>query len=142
MKKGIDYTGITVVFLCHDGDGNYLFSKRSNNCRDEQGTWDCGGGGLEFGQSPEEALADEIKQEYCTDVLDAEFLGFRDVHRVADGKPTHWLALDFKVLIDRTKVANGEPHKFDELAWVTLDDLPAPLHSQLPYTIGKYRERL
>ena len=27
-------------------------------------------------------------------------------------KKTHWVALDFKVKVDRGKARNGEPHKF------------------------------
>jgi hypothetical protein len=32
--------------------------------------------------------------------------------------------LDFKVLVDPGKVAIGEPHKFSDLKWFTLDKLP------------------
>lgn len=142
LKKGEDYTGITVVYLCHDGKGNYLLNKRSNQTRDEHGTWDAGGGGLEFGDTVENTLRKEIKEEYCTDVMSYEFLGYRDVHRTHNGNPTHWIALDFKVLVDREKVKNGEPHKFDEIGWFTLDKFPKPLHSQFPFFIEKYREKI
>ena len=142
MKKGEDYTGVTVVYFCHDGKGNFLLNKRSVNCRDEHGTWDPGGGGLEFGDTVENSLRKEIKEEYCTDVLEYEFLGYRDVHRENNGKKTHWVALDFKVLIDRSRVANGEPHKFDAVEWFTLDKFPTPLHSQLAKAIGLYKGRL
>lgn len=142
MKKGEDYTGIAIVYFCHDGAGRYLFNKRSLHARDEQGTWDCGGGGLEFGDSVEETLHKEIKEEYCTKVLSYKFLGFRDVHREKEGKKTHWIALDFKVLVDSHIVKNGEPRKFDEIGWFTFDALPEPLHSQLPATIQKYRSEL
>lgn len=37
MQKGVDYTGITVVFCCHDGQGRFVMAKRSNNSRDEAG---------------------------------------------------------------------------------------------------------
>ncbi len=143
MKRGIDYIGNTVTFLCHDGEGNYLLAKRSVNCRDEHGTWDTGGGGLEFGDTVLDTLAKEIAEEYCTDIIEQEFLGYRDVHRMTpEGTPTHWIALEFKVLVDRTKVAIGEPHKFDELGWFTLDALPSPLHSQLPNALEQYKGRL
>ncbi len=140
MKKGEDYTGITIVYLCHDGNGSFLLNKRSSQCRDEHGRWDPGGGGLEFGDTVENTLRKEIREEYCTDVVNYEFLGFRDVHRVHGGKPTHWIALDFKVLIDRAKVKNGESHKFEEIGWFALEDFPAPLHSQFPFFLEKYRE--
>ena len=142
MKPGTDYTGVAVVYFCHDGKGNVLMAKRSVNSRDEKGNWDIGGGALEFSERVEETVKKEIKEEYCTDVLSCEFLGFRDVHRQHDGKKTHWIALDFKVLVDREKAANGEPHKFDEIGWFTLKTLPSPLHSQLPHFLEKYKEKL
>lgn len=142
MNKGEDYVGVCVVYLCHDGQGNVLMAKRSARARDEQGRWDIGGGGLEFGDSIEETLRKEIKEEYCADVREFEFLGYRDVHRQHDGNPTHWIALDFKVLVDKKQVKNGEPHKFDALEWFRLDALPSPLHSQLPTFLNNYRSRL
>jgi 8-oxo-dGTP diphosphatase len=142
MKKGEDYTGITIVYYCHDGEENLLLSKRSKNCRDEHETWDPGGGGLEFGDTVENTLRKEIKEEYCSDVIEHEFLGFRDVHREHNGKKTHWLALDFKVLIDRSKAKNGEPHKFSEIKWFAKNNLPKPLHSQFPYFLEKYKDKL
>lgn len=141
-KKGIDYTGVTIVYFCHDGKGNFVMAKRSKNARDEHGKWDIGGGGLEFNATVEGTLRKEIKEEYCTDVLEYEFLGFRDVHRELQGKPTHWIALDFKVLIDPAKVKNGEPHKFDEIKFFRFDNMPTSLHSQLPYFLEKYNDKL
>jgi 8-oxo-dGTP diphosphatase len=143
LKKGFDYIGNTVTFVCHDGEGNYLLAKRSVNCRDEHGTWDPGGGGIDWGDTVEHTLEKEIAEEYCTTILEKEFLGYRDVHRIApDGRPTHWIALDFKVLVDRSTVKIGEPHKFDEIGWFTLDSLPSPLHSQFPTALTQYKGRL
>lgn len=142
MKKGQEYIGVAVVYLCHDGKGNILLNKRSTNCRDEHGMWDPGGGGLEFGDTIEDTLRKEIKEEYCTDVLEHEFLGYRDVHREHEGKKTHWIALDFKVLVERDKVRNGEPDKFDAVEWFTLSKLPSPLHSQFPNFLNLYKHRL
>lgn len=142
MEKGLDYTGVTVVYLCHDGQGNILLNKRSVNCRDEHGRWDPGGGGVEFGATVEDTINREIREEYCTRVKELEFLGYRDMHRKLNGKKTHWVALDFKVLVDREKVRNGEPHKFDDIGWFTLETLPHPLHSQIPFFLEKYKDQL
>jgi 8-oxo-dGTP diphosphatase len=142
MQKGIDHTGIVVIYFCHDGKGNVLMNKRGKNARDEHGTWDIGGGALEFGDSVLTTLKKEIKEEYCTDVLDYEFLGYRDVFRKLNGKDTHWLDLDFKVLVDREKAKNGEPHKFDAVGWFTLKNLPSPLFSQLPIFLEKYKDKI
>ena len=61
MKIGYDYVGISTPFYCHDGDGNILMHKRSVQCRDEQGKWDIGGGGIEFGDKVEDALRKDPK---------------------------------------------------------------------------------
>ena len=142
MKKGFDFVGVCVVFFCHDGKGNVLMAKRSQNARDEQGRWDIGGGGVEFGETVEQILRNEIKEEYNADVISFEFLGFRDVHRTHGGKSTHWIALDFKVLVDPNGVKINEPHKFDELGWFKLENLPKPNHSQFRTFLEKYREKL
>ena len=142
MIKGFDFTGIAVVYFCHDGKGNILMGKRSKTSRDEKGNWDIGGGGVEFGHTVIDTLKKEIKEEYLTDVLEYEFLGYRDVHRELNGKKTHWIALDFKVLVDRSKAGNGEPHKFEDVNWFRLDKLPSPVHTQLPAFLEKYRDKL
>jgi 8-oxo-dGTP diphosphatase len=142
MKKGQDYIGVTVSFFCHDGEGNYVLQKRSTNCRDEHGRWDCGGGGIELGDTIEQTLKKEISEEYGVEVTDYEFLGVRDVHREQKGAKTHWVSIDYRVQLDRTKVRNGEPHKFEEIGWFSLDALPEPLHSALPLALEDYREKL
>ncbi|MEM3154633.1 MAG: NUDIX domain-containing protein [Candidatus Woesearchaeota archaeon] len=141
-KKGADFTGVSVVFICHDGNGNILMNKRSKKCRDEHGNWDIGGGSVEFGHKIEDTLRREIKEEYCTDIIGYEFLGFRDIHREVNGKPTHWIALDFKVHVDRSKAKIGEPEKADAIGWFTLDKLPTPCHSQLPKFLELYKDKL
>lgn len=142
LKKGIDCIGVSVTYFCHDGKGEFVMAKRSENARDEHGRWDVGGGGLEFGDTVEETLRKEITEEYCTDVLDFEFLGYRDVHREQNGKETHWIGLDFKVRVDREKVKIGEPHKFDEIGWFTLDTIPDQVHSQLPTFLKLHKGKL
>jgi ADP-ribose pyrophosphatase YjhB (NUDIX family) len=143
MKKGIDHIGISVIFFCHDGKGNFLLSKRTSKSRDEHGRWDPGGGGVNFGEPILNALKREVKEEYCADILKAEFLGFRDVFRTDEKKrKTHWLAIDYKVLVNPKQVKNGEPKKSDGFGWFTLKKLPKPAHSQFPFFIKKYRKQL
>lgn len=139
MKKGVDYIGVAVVFLCHDGKGNYLVSKRSQNCRDEKGRWDCGSGGIEHGELLEETLRREIKEEYGADVISSEFLGFREVHRESENGKTHWFSFDFRVQVDPSTVRIAEPEMIDELRWVAIADIPEPMHSQLPFFLEKYK---
>ncbi len=143
MKKGEDYTGVCVVYFCHDGKGNFLMAKRSSKTRDEHGIWDIGGGGIEFGDHVVDTLKKEIKEEYCTKVNSFEFLGYRDVHREHKGKKTHWISLDFKVFVDRSMVKIGEPEKFEDIKWFTFDTYPKDnSHSQFPMFLSLYKDRL
>ena len=142
MQKGVDHIGVSVVYFCHDGEGNVLFSKRGKNCRDEHGNWDIGGGGVDFGDDVIDTLKREIAEEYCTDVLHHEFLGYRDIHREHEGKKTHWITLDFKVLVDRAKAKNGEPHKFDAVEWFKLENMPQPQHSQMQRFLELYKDKI
>lgn len=129
MQKGIDYVGVTVAYLCHDGKGNYVMNKRGVNCRDEHGTWDFGGGGVDLGDTIEETVRKEVKEEYCADIISSRFINYFDLFREHNGQKTHWIALVFVVEVDRNQVKNGEPHKFEEIKWVRLDQVPEPLHT-------------
>ena len=119
---------VSCVFICHDGDGRILLARRGAGARDEAGTWDTGAGGIEFGETFEEAVAREVHEEYMTTARAIETIGVRNVLR--DGGASHWVAVIFAVEVDPAAVTLGEPHKFDELGWFTRDGLPHPLHSQ------------
>lgn len=132
LKRGVDYIGVTVVFVCHDKDGRVLLHKRSQNCRDEQGRWDCGAGAMEFGESSfEEAVRREVIEEYCVDPTKIVHAGTTNVIREHIGKTTHWIAVLFSVYLDDPSAAKiGEPDKMDKIGWFHTHELPDPLHSQ------------
>lgn len=143
MKKAINYTGICIVYFCHDGKGNILMNQRSEKTRDEHGVWDIGGGSIHHGEYLEDAVKRELLEEYMTEPLEMEQLGYREVHRSLDsGEKTHWIAFDYKVLVDPDKVENGEPDKHIEVKWFKMGELPKPLHSQLPFFLDKYKSSL
>jgi 8-oxo-dGTP diphosphatase len=142
MKKGIDCIGLAVVFYCHDGKGNVIMGKRSVNARDEQGRWDIGGGGVELHGTVEDTLRSEIMEEYNCPVISFEFLGYRDVHREHDNQKTHWIALDFKVLVDVSDLKVNEPHKFDDVKLFQKDKLPENTHSQFPAFQKLYHDKI
>jgi 8-oxo-dGTP diphosphatase len=128
-ERGRRTPSVSCVFICHDGHGQVLLARRGTGARDEPGTWDCGAGALEYGESFEAAVAREVREEYSTGALEIETIGVRNVLR--EEPVSHWVAVIFAVRIDRAEAAIGEPHKFDELGWFPPDALPYPLHSQL-----------
>jgi 8-oxo-dGTP pyrophosphatase MutT (NUDIX family) len=141
-KRGIDYIGVNCVFWCHDGNGKVLFHKRSKNCRDEQGTWDAGGGAMEFGETFEDCVRREAKEEYGVEALKIEYVTTKNVLRENNGRQTHWIKNLHRVLIDPKQAKIGEPHKMDELGWFTMDNLPSPLHSQIPDEVEAIKKYL
>lgn len=130
FRRGVDYIGVTVNFVVHDGKGNILLQKRSANCRDEQGMWDVGGGALEFGERLEDAVRREVFEELNTEAKDVKFLKAYEALRDNNGVATHWMAFTHTVLVDPSSVSIGEPHKIDEIGWFNSTNLPSPLHSQ------------
>jgi ADP-ribose pyrophosphatase YjhB (NUDIX family) len=136
-RQGVDDPAVSCAFVCHDGGGRIVLYRRSERCRDEHGTWDSGAGALEHGESFEDAVTREVREEFGATPKRIDLLGVRNVLRTIDGVPTHWVALLFAVEVDPAEVRIGEPEKMDELGWFTLDALPEPLHSQflpqLPY---------
>ena len=130
LKRGVDHIGISASFVVHDGKGNILLQKRGQNARDEQRRWDVGGGAIEFGESIDEAVKREIKEELCCDTQEIDFLTVYDAHREHKGAKTHWIAIIHAVKVDPKKVKIGEPDKIEELGWFTSKNLPNPLHSQ------------
>ncbi|MDP3985651.1 MAG: NUDIX domain-containing protein [bacterium] len=130
LKRGVDYIGVCCVFVCHDGNGRIVMHKRSARCRDEHGRWDCGGGSMEFGESFEDAVRREVREEYGTDIVQLNYAGVRSVVRDNNGTPTHWVAVVFAAQVRPELVRIGEPEKMDDLGWFTPDQLPTPLHSK------------
>lgn len=143
MEKGFDHIGLGATTICHDGKGKYLLELRSDKCRDEHNCWSpVGSGGIKFGETIEEAIHREVKEECNAVVLKIEKLGIREVFRDIDGKKSHWIQHDYKVLIDPSEVKINEPEKCLELKWFKLEDFPEPQHSQFPLFLEKYRDKL
>jgi 8-oxo-dGTP diphosphatase len=142
LKRGTDYIGVNVVFWCQDNKGRVLMHKRSKNCRDEQGTWDCGAGSMEFGETFEEAVRREVKEEYGTDAIDIRYMTTLNVLRRHEERTTHWVKNMHWVLLDPGQVVVGEPDKIDEIGWFELDKLPTPLHSQIDIEVQMLKDFL
>ena len=142
MQPGFDYIGVNVAFHCHDGRGRLLLHLRSEKCRDEHNTWDCGAGRVIFGETLEDAVAREVKEEYGCEPLKIEEIMHYANLREHQGRKTHWLTMVFAVLVDPQEVRIMEPQKNLENRWCTLDRLPSPLHSSLKYEIDEHFDKL
>src|SRR5579875_627074 len=104
LKRGVDFIGVTVPFVVHDGHKKFLLQKRSKNCRDEQGRWDVGGGSMEFGEEWAEAVSREINEELGVTPTEVKFLEAYNAIRDNKGTPTHWIALVHAAKVNPKKV--------------------------------------
>lgn len=142
LNPGIDYVGISTVFICHDGKSNFLLHKRSQKCRDEKGTWDFGGGKLEYGLTLEENVLKEIEEEYgCKGKIDEQLPSFT-LFRESDGIKTHWIAVPYVVKVSPKDASIGLPEKIDELGWFDLNNLPSPLHTGVVFIVEEFQTYL
>ncbi len=140
-KRGIDHIGVSAVAFVHDGKGSLLLQQRGEQARDERGCWDLCGGAVEFGDTIEETLRKELKEELSVEPLEMEFLTTYDAHRVQNGVNTHWIVIVYAVRVSPSKVKIGEPHKISQLGWFTSRNLPEPLHSQFAKSFEVARGR-
>lgn len=140
VKRGTDCIGVSMSFVCHDGQGKVLLHKRSENCRDEKGRWDNGGGALEFGEEFAVGLHRELMEEYCAAPLETTLLGVYNNLREHDGMQTHWVNVIYAIRVDPAQVKIGEPEKMDEMGWFTPDALPEPQHTTLQKMVQMARD--
>lgn len=121
MKQGKDYIGVSVAFVCHDGNGRILMHQRGPGCRDHHGTWDWGGGGVEYGEPLEQAVLREISEEYGVVGHIEKTLPVTQF--IEDNN--HWVIHNHIVYIaDPTAVRTTESDKVADIQWFTIDGLP------------------
>jgi ADP-ribose pyrophosphatase YjhB (NUDIX family) len=113
--------------------------KRSKNCRDEQGAWEFGGGSMEFGETLEEHVSREVKEEFGVEIKELIPLGVKSVLRENNGVKTHWILFVWAAQVNPHEVIIGDPHATDEIGWFTINNLPSPVHSTVPYEIAQLK---
>jgi len=142
MKKGIDYVGIFVSGICHDGKGNILYRRRGPGARDEQGKWDPGAGGaLEVGESITDCLFRELNEEIGTEPLEIEYIGHMEKFRNLNGVDTHWIGFYFKCLVDPTKVKLTNEDECDKMIWASFHDHQSPMMNGFADTYTRLKDK-
>ncbi|NMB83945.1 NUDIX domain-containing protein [Candidatus Roizmanbacteria bacterium] len=126
MKPGIDYIGVAVGAMIFNGKRELFLTKRGKKATNERGCWEVPGGKVNFGETLQEAIKREMKEEYGVDIEVIEQLPAAD-HLIPDEKQ-HWVPTTFLAKIKKgQKPKIMEPQKCDAIGWFTLDKLPQPL---------------
>ncbi len=64
MKKGIDYIGVGAGAIIFNKNGVLFLAKRGKEARNEKHKWEFPGGSVEFGETLENALVREVREEF------------------------------------------------------------------------------
>ena len=140
MKKGVDYIGVSVGAMIFNGKGELFLSKRSKAAKNEHGCWEAPGGSVDFGESLEEAVKREMKEEYGVGLEIIEQFPASDHLIPKEGQ--HWVATTFLATLKKGQQPQiMEPEKCDAIGWFSLDKLPRPLSLITKMGLKKYKKR-
>ena len=132
MIKGLDYTGVSCVCICRDGKGKFLLLQRGPKARDEQGAWEFGGGTLEFGETLEECVRRERKEEINAELTNLELVHAATIVRQEGSLNNHWVILLWAAdVVNIGELRIMEPEHITEIGWFTKGELPDPPHTAL-----------
>jgi 8-oxo-dGTP diphosphatase len=120
VKKGTDYIGVGVGIVVFNADGKILITKRGPKANNDRGKWEIPGGGVEFGETFEQAAQREIKEENDIDIEVIDFLQVTD-HILPEEKQ-HWVAATYICRHVSGEAKTLEPDKCDAVGWFTLDE--------------------
>jgi ADP-ribose pyrophosphatase YjhB (NUDIX family) len=115
---GQDYPVPAVRALIENSEGKILLLRRAKSQHGEGG-WCLPGGKIDYGQTVEEALAQEILEETALHLLEAKFFLFQDSLPVHPGD-MHCINLYFRCRVSGTIRLNEES---SEYVWLGPDQI-------------------
>lgn len=127
--------------MIHDGQGQILLLKRSgalDSTRSTVGMWSNPGGEVGFGETVEQAVVREAREELGVEIAIERVIGFSD--QILPQAGLHWHLVAFLA-----RIAAGEPRileleRAEQLRWFRIEDLPPDCglhHVVLPlYQLG------
>lgn len=133
--KPVIKVGVQGIIL-HPSNNTILLGKRFNTF--QAGTWGLPGGHLEFGESFEEALSRELKEELGITATRMRQLGAFNTPSLP---LSHHVQIAFIVDEYHGTPMNMEPEKCSELGFFGLDALPEPIFSSSLPILTAYSTR-
>lgn len=118
MKRGTDYIGVGVGAILINNEGKVFITQRGEKAQNEKGTWEIPGGSVELGETLEQALKREMKEEYDVEIELIELLGVFD-HIIPEDNQ-HWVSPSFICKLIRGTPTIIEPEKCAAIGWFSL----------------------
>ncbi len=121
MKKGVDFIGVGVGAIIVGKDNKLFLSQRGKDTRNEHGAWEFPGGGVEFGDTLEETLKREMREEYGIEISVGELL---DVcNHIIPKEHQHWVSPTYICTIKKGTPVICEPEKCSAIGWFNLEEI-------------------
>lgn len=120
MKRGVDYIGVGVGAAIFNDKGQLFITLRGREVRNERGKWEIPGGSVEYGETFEQAIKREVKEEHGIDIKILELLGICD-HIIPD-EHQHWVSPTYICKIVKGKPKILEPHKCEKFGWFSINE--------------------
>ena len=121
MQKGVDYIGVGVGAVIVNEEGKVFLAKRGQKARNERGMWQIPGGSVEFGETYQDALKREVKEEHGVEI---EVIKLLDVsNHIMPEEKQHWVSPILLCRITSGTPQILEPEKCDEIGWFSLEEI-------------------
>lgn len=125
VRIGFDVIGVGVGAMVFNDRGQVFLSQRGPKAKNERGTWEFPGGGVNFGETLADAIRREFLEEYGM-VIEVEALLGVDDHILPD-EGQHWVSPTFIARHVSGEPRIMEPEKCAAIGWFALESLPTPL---------------
>lgn len=120
MNIGSDCIGVGVGALIFNNEGKLLLSLRGPLAKNERGKWEIPGGAIEFGETLEEGLKREMKEEIGVEIEVIKMLQVADHILPEEGQ--HWVSPTYLCKIVKGTPEIKEPGKCDRLDWFSIEE--------------------
>ncbi len=121
LMKGKDYVGVGIGAVIINDEGKMLLAQRGPKAKNERGKWEFPGGGVEFGDTMEETIKREMKEELGIIIETYQQLPVLD-HIIKD-EAQHWITSGFIAKIKKGTPAIKEFEKCSGIGWFSLKEM-------------------
>lgn len=138
---GKDVIGIGVGALIFNEEGKLLLSLRGKKAKNEVGKWEIPGGSVEFGETIEEGIKREVKEELDVEIEVKEMLQLCD-HIIPD-ENQHWVSPTYICELKSGTPQIMEPEKCEKLGWFSIEEaekLPLSIVTKQDIAVLKNRK--
>lgn len=121
MKKGIDYIWVWTWAMVFNNLGEVFISQRWPKAKNEKWKWEFPGGGVDFGETCENTILREVKEEFDMHIEITELLEV--VNHIIPEENQHWVSPSYIAKYISWDIKIMEDDKCVWFKWVKLEEL-------------------